>query len=570
MVEIILSEKEKELFQKAEKMQVLNFIMVGNPSKANANQIVDNELAEEILSILFNKVLKFIEKNPGVLQRSLYKGFFERHKFLLRGFFYFSEKKGVLKRIKYGNSYRLYVEKKLTKEDFLETWYRTKGIEEPEEIIVKSYPRCKQMIEEYFGEEYLKRLFSHVWKKLQEDGWFEHAKNEEDARYMEIIKNNQYEILIADIGACLKFEINDALQEIIDMYWSDEYETLFKRYLSKYGFFSEEGFLTEYIKIIGIKKHNELMNKLRENASHFKIKWCGFWWPTIKHYHILWDYIQSLKFKWNIKPSMVIKKCKKCGKEFYPEYDLRSIIHKIPKYYPYIKTINDINFCPNHAFGEFNVVTNRRKEYTMKISKDKMAQLLKELINVTGVIPPSNFKKDLSYLKHLNKEKYEQAIMILCDMPPYEKSFSTPYGYKDVFGSWFKALAAAGVDIQKKARGYTCLAEDGHVCFSLGEKKIDDWLYRHRIPHEKEPKYPGDSNLRGDWKVGNYFIEYWGLKGKKDYDDKIFLKKEIARENKIKLIEINPKDLNNLDEKLHILLKFADNKLSKKVNKRTQ
>jgi len=53
--------------------------------------------------------------------------------------------------------------------------------------------------------------------------------------------------------------------------------------------------------------------------------------------------------------------------------------------------------------------------------------------------------------------------------------------------------------------------------------------------------------------VGKFFIEYWGLKGQEDYDKKILIKREIAKEYGIPLIEIYPKDLPNLETKLKIL-----------------
>jgi len=65
---------------------------------------------------------------------------------------------------------------------------------------------------------------------------------------------------------------------------------------------------------------------------------------------------------------------------------------------------------------------------------------------------------------------------------------------------------------------------------------------------KKSQSIPVRESFRGDWKVGDYFIEYWGLKGQEDYDNKIYLKREIAKEHNISLIEVNPSDLNNLEK----------------------
>lgn len=216
-----------------------------------------------------------------------------------------------------------------------------------------------------------------------------------------------------------------------------------------------------------------------------------------------------------------------------------------------IRSLNEIDFCIKHALGK-NMCND---SHEANISKERMIQLINDLINLIGFIPPSSFKENLTYLNYLDKNSFNKSIKILNDMPPYEKSYPSPNSYKEVFGSWFKALIAAGAlenDTQKMSIGYRCLANDGHECYSLGEKNIDDWLHLHNIPHEKEPLYP-TGYLRADWKVDKFFIEYWGLKGNEDYDKKILIKREISKEYNIPLIEINQDDLPNLEMKLKIL-----------------
>ena len=104
--------------------------------------------------------------------------------------------------------------------------------------------------------------------------------------------------------------------------------------------------------------------------------------------------------------------------------------------------------------------------------------------------------------------------------------------------------------IRKTPRGYMCLATDGHVCRSICEKSVDDWLYRHGIPHDKEVRYPGKRAFRADWQIGDYFIEFWGLKGEEDYDEKMNIKKEVAKQYSIPLIGLTINDLPILDSKL--------------------
>ena len=168
--------------------------------------------------------------------------------------------------------------------------------------------------------ETIKKLFLHLWKSLRE--------SEEDQKIYE------YKRFLSSIGGCLKFEVNDVLQQIIDEHWTKECEIEFKKYLSKYGFFADNAFRRRLIELQGIEKYGNFIDELQQHASEFQIKWCGFFWPAITPGHIPWNYMQSLKFKWGLKPEIVVKKCKYCEKKFIPVYDLRWLIYKIDKKYP--------------------------------------------------------------------------------------------------------------------------------------------------------------------------------------------------------------------------------------------
>jgi hypothetical protein len=132
------------------------------------------------------------------------------------------------------------------------------------------------------------------------------------------------------------------------------------------------------------------------------------------------------------------------------------------------------------------------------------------------------------------------------------------------YGSWFKALAETSAlpdGFRYSGTGVWCLAEDGHKCHSLAEQQIDNWLYNHGIDHEREPNYPQheDYNPSGrrkaDWLVeNNTLIEYFGLAGDDDYDEKTEEKIALARETETPLIALYPHDLNNLKAKLGQLI----------------
>jgi len=116
---------------------------------------------------------------------------------------------------------------------------------------------------------------------------------------------------------------------------------------------------------------------------------------------------------------------------------------------------------------------------------------------------------------------------------------------RELCGSWFQALVEAGVledGTQQMGRGTKCVAQDGHVCLSLGEKTIDDLLSSLGVTHAKEVLYP-EGNYRADFVARGIFIEYLGLTGNPDYDAKTKLKQRVCAKHNIKLLLIYPKDL---------------------------
>jgi hypothetical protein len=100
----------------------------------------------------------------------------------------------------------------------------------------------------------------------------------------------------------------------------------------------------------------------------------------------------------------------------------------------------------------------------------------------------------------------------------------------------------------------------GIPCASKSEKIVCDYLERHNIFYIKEPLYKNYiddircGKKRFDWIVEDYFIEFFGMPEKVQYKQRMEEKIQICKDNDIKLIELYPKDLNKLDEKLHILL----------------
>jgi len=177
------------------------------------------------------------------------------------------------------------------------------------------------------------------------------------------------------------------------------------------------------------------------------------------------------------------------------------------------------------------------------------------------------FKKSMGNLKFCSikcrveaKRKYtpEQLIDIIkltaqeLKRVPAKRELKIARACEISFGSWNNAIIAAELQPNRShsQRMYKCInakALDGHLCDSISEVIIDNWLTANKIPHERNILYPG-TNHKADWSVNfgnrNIFIEYFGLANDSPrYDRSVRKKKLICEKYKLKLIEIYPRDL---------------------------
>ncbi len=172
------------------------------------------------------------------------------------------------------------------------------------------------------------------------------------------------------------------------------------------------------------------------------------------------------------------------------------------------------------------------------MSEKNILKYLQDLALLLERVPHQSFGEGKADILDMSNSERMAFLKLLRNKP-------TTVRVKSVFGSWLNALIQAGVledGTRKTSRGIHSIAKDGHVCLSLGEKTIDDYLFSHGIHHEKEPRYP-EGNYRGDFKVGSAFIEYFGLTGNPDYDAKTKEKIRLCKKHIIMLIAIYPKDL---------------------------
>ncbi|WLD94468.1 glycerol kinase [Alkalihalobacillus sp. AL-G] len=103
-------------------------------------------------------------------------------------------------------------------------------------------------------------------------------------------------------------------------------------------------------------------------------------------------------------------------------------------------------------------------------------------------------------------------------------------------------------------------AADGHFVRSKAEMLIDNWLYMSEIAHAYERRLPIEEEVYSDFylPVGKVYIEYWGYENDPKYIQRKKTKLEIYQKYEFNLIELNDKDIQNLDDVLpKKLLKFG-------------
>lgn len=127
---------------------------------------------------------------------------------------------------------------------------------------------------------------------------------------------------------------------------------------------------------------------------------------------------------------------------------------------------------------------------------------------------------------------------------PLKREFNHYKAARLRFGTWNKAVKAAGFKPNPVLFAEKHIANDGHKCDSIAEKIIDDWLYARKIKHKRAVPYPENSLLTADFVIKNSWIEFFGLAGDlREYDILVKRKQILARKHRLHLIEIYPKDL---------------------------
>lgn len=237
-----------------------------------------------------------------------------------------------------------------------------------------------------------------------------------------------------------------------------------------------------------------------------------------------------------------LTECRFCGCAFYPQSNTTWIDLTPPNYCDQC-----LSLCIRSG-DNYMYFKNSEK----RISEVALLGIA-EFLNHFGYVPASGFSRmDLIrqfQIAKLSQDDLEYALKILALIP----SNST---IKELFGSWAHFLNQAGMlEISNRGKGgYRSIATDGHLCLSLGERAICEYLYREKLEHSKEPLYPkhpklnSNNLLRADFLVGDVYVEFAGRMQNEEYAARMKDKQELAKAKKLKWIKLESSNLSDLEE----------------------
>ncbi|MFH0952312.1 MAG: hypothetical protein V1838_03940 [Patescibacteria group bacterium] len=238
--------------------------------------------------------------------------------------------------------------------------------------------------------------------------------------------------------------------------------------------------------------------------------------------------------------------CDNCGKTF------ERSLHEVSPHYNYCSSscaavVNNKKYPKRHSDSGFLICLRCGRKFRKSSKKLRYCSI-----------------KCRGEAEYYSREKLLKIIKLAyrrLKRVPSRRELKIDKACRRFFGSWNKAVAAAGFQpnrshSQRMYKRMNGVAIDGHICDSVSEVLIDNWLSKNSIPHEKNALYPG-TNYRADWVVSTkykIFIEYFGLAHDSPrYDQAIKEKQKLCQKSNLRLIEIYPQDIypqKNLSAKL--------------------
>jgi hypothetical protein len=227
-----------------------------------------------------------------------------------------------------------------------------------------------------------------------------------------------------------------------------------------------------------------------------------------------------------------LETCNFCKEEFLPQCHIDWLYLTPPKYCD-----SCLQLCIRSGDGYMffkNSTENIKQLALLGISK---------FLEHFGFVPSSSYSRqelirDFQTLD-VSEQDLEYALKVLSLIP----SLTT---VNELFGSWAHFLNLAGMlEISNRGKGgYRSIATDGHLCLSLGERAICEYLTKQGLEHSKEPMYPKNVEfnpnnlLRADFLVNDTYIEFAGRMQNADYAIRMNNKEKIAKASKMKWIKL--------------------------------
>ena len=269
-----------------------------------------------------------------------------------------------------------------------------------------------------------------------------------------------------------------------------------------------------------------------KNCNKIFLKDKGHYKENIKFGH---NFYCSRKCEYKYKTKRKTLICENCGKRFS-------------------RAPNDIsphNYCSRSCAAIVNNRKNPKRKPKFKVCLRCSKQFRKSTGNIKycsmkcrGRVKPKHARQKLI---NIIRQKVKELQRI-----PARREMKESKTCQKNFGSWNNAIIAAGFHpnrshSQRMYKRTNTKALDGHLCDSVSEALIDNWLTKNKISHERDVSYP-ETNHKADWSIfverKKIFIEYFGLANDSPrYDRTMKEKKGLCRKNKISLIAILPQDL---------------------------
>jgi len=248
-----------------------------------------------------------------------------------------------------------------------------------------------------------------------------------------------------------------------------------------------------------------------------------------------WKTYCSRKCEYQYKSKKQTLACENCGKQF-------------------LRAPNDIsphNYCSQSCATIVNNRKNPKRKPQFKTCLSCGKQFRKSTGNskycsmkCRGGAEPKHTLQELIDIIRAKTQELERV--------PARREIKESDSCRKFFGSWNNAIIAADLrpnrsHSQRMYKRANAKARDGHLCDSISELLIDNWLYKNNISHERDAYYPG-THHKADWEISienrKIFVEYFGLANDSPrYDRAVKEKRKLCNKHKISLISIYPNDL---------------------------